>query len=280
VNRCLINGIAAGHVSVSDRGLHYGDGVFETIACVAGSAEFVREHLSRMREGAGRLAIPFPDPALFLQDIAALLASADAAGDCVIKLMLTRGAGRRGYRYDPLLAPTRIALRSERPARVNRWKQGMRARFCETPVSVNSRLAGVKHLNRLDSVLASAELGESCDEGIMLDPQAHVIEGTMSNVFAVIDDVLVTPDLAHCGVQGIIRGKLLQGAAGLGLQTGVRELQQHELLAAAEVFVCNSVIGVCPVTQLAGRRKQPGPITSMLEQVLQHLIEIDVQAAE
>lgn len=276
----LINGIAADYVSVMDRGLHYGDGVFETIACNAGSAQFVRDHLARMRAGAGRLDIPFPDQALFMQDITTLLPRVGETGDCVIKLMLTRGSGRRGYRYDRPQAPTRISVRSAWPEHVDRWKQGVRTRFCETPVSVNPRLTGIKHLNRLDNVLASAELGERYEEGFMMDPQGRVIEGTMSNVFAVIDGVLVSPDLAHCGIQGIIRDKLLRAAAGHGQPTQIRALQRHELLDADEVFVCNSVLGVCPVTQIDELHKRPGEITSMLDQILRQLIKLDAQATE
>lgn len=280
MRRCLINGIAADYVSVFDRGLHYGDGLFETIACRNGRAQFMREHLTRMREGADRLAIPFPDQALFMQDVSALLQRAGESGDCVIKLMLTRGAGRRGYRYDYRQASTRVCLRSGWPEHVSRWKQGMRTCFCDTPVSINTRLAGIKHLNRLDNVLASAELGEAYEEGFMMDPQGNVIEGTMSNVFTVSCGVLVTPDLAHCGIQGIIREKLLLLAAEQGMHTEIRALQRHELLAAAEVFVCNSLLGVCPVTRIAEQEKQPGEITSMLEQALRQLIKIDAQAAE
>jgi 4-amino-4-deoxychorismate lyase len=280
VNLALINGIAADYVPVTDRGLHYGDGVFETIACVAGSAQFVSEHLERMYEGAQRLDIAFPDRALFLRDIATLLPQPGDTGDCVIKLMLTRGAGRRGYRYEQCQAPTRLCLRSTWPEHVSRWKRGVRTRFCATPISVNARLAGIKHLNRLDNVLASAELGASCDEGFMLDPQGCVIEGTMSNVFAVIDDVLVTPDLTNCGIRGIIRDKLLRLAAGQDVQTQIRALWPHELLAADEVFVCNSILGMCPVTRIAERELQPGEITSMLDQALNKYIKNDAQATE
>jgi 4-amino-4-deoxychorismate lyase len=280
MNHALINGIATDYISVMDRGLHYGDGVFETIACVDGSAQFVNEHLERMRDGANRLDIAFPDQTLFMRDIAALLSCAGESGDCVIKLMLTRGASRRGYRYDKHQAPTRVCLRSAWPEHISRWKQGVRTRFCETPISINARLAGIKHLNRLDSVLASAELVESCDEGFMLDPQGSVIEGTMSNVFAVIDGVLVTPDLTHCGIRGIIRDKLLRIAASQGLQTEIHTLQQRELLAADEVFVSNSILGVCPVTRVAQREKQPGEITSSLDQALKQLIKIDAQLTE
>jgi 4-amino-4-deoxychorismate lyase len=280
MKHCLVNGIAADYVSVMDRGLHYGDGVFETIACMNGSAQFVREHLARMRDGAVRLDIPFPDEALFLQDISTLLSLAGDTGDCVIKLMLTRGAGRRGYRYDRQPAQTRICLRSAWPAHVSRWKQGMRTRFCETPISVNARLAGIKHLNRLDNVLASAELGERYDEGFMSDASGYVIEGTMSNVFVVIDDTVITPDLACCGIQGIIRDKLLQIAAEQGLQSQIRALQQHEILTAEEVFVSNSVMCVCPVTRIGEQNIQPGEITSMLDQTLSRLITHYAQAAE
>jgi 4-amino-4-deoxychorismate lyase len=280
VNRCLINGIEAGYVSAMDRGLHYGDGVFETIACVNGSAQFAREHLTRMRAGASRLAIPYPDDALFMQDISALMSLAGETADCVIKLMLTRGVGRRGYRFDRNQTPTRVSMRSDWPGHVARWQQGVRTRFCETPISINPRLAGIKHLNRLDNVLASAELGDNCEEGFMLDQQGHVIEATMSNVFAVIDDALITPDLANGGIQGIIRDKLLSIAAEQGVTTEIRALQQRELLSATEVFICNSVLGVCPVTRIEAQHKHAGEMTPMLEDKLRLLLRLDAQITE
>jgi 4-amino-4-deoxychorismate lyase len=250
VTRTLINGIAAAYVSVADRGLSYGDGLFETIACRGSDLLFLDQHLLRMEHGARLLDIPFPNRALFLQDIAVLLDDSVEAKS-VIKLVLTRGHGERGYRYQAGQVPTRICMRSPWPAHVAQWRRhGIRARFCDTPASINPRLAGIKSLNRLENVLASSELGREFDEGFLCDSDGHVVEGTMSNLFAVIDDAVVTPDLSHCGIAGIMRQQIIDSAdeIGIGIETG--QLTRGDLLSSEEIFISNSVIGLCVLKQL------------------------------
>ena len=170
-------------------------------------------------------------------------------------MVLTRGHGQRGYRYQPGQVPTRICLRSPWPAHVEQWRRhGIRARFCDTPASINPRLAGVKSLNRLENVIASSELGDEFDEGFLCDSDGHVVEGTTSNLFAVIDGAVVTPDLSRCGIKGIMRQQIIDCAGEIGIAIETGRLAREDLLNSEEIFVSNSVIGLCVLKQLEQQR--------------------------
>jgi len=278
MSKVLINGITAEYVSVADRGLHYGDGVFETIACISTNPVFVEQHLKRMESGARRLNISFPDRQFFLDDINYLLRGNNT--NSVIKLILTRGRGKRGYRYETRQLPTRICTLSEWPEYITHWRQhGITTRFCETQVSLNPQLAGLKSLNRLDNVLASGELSTAFNEGFMSDIDGNVIEGTMSNIFAVFNDVLVTPDLSRCGVNGIMREQIMDIAYKNNIEVQTRNITREELLQAQEIFVSNSVIGACAVKQLEQQIYNTGMMTDMINTVIQRRIEADAKAA-
>lgn len=274
----LINGIESGYVSVQDRGLHYGDGVFETIACDAGRAQFASQHLDRLQRGAQVLGIAFPGRQLFLDDIERLLQRSSGAG--VVKLILTRGRGKRGYRSEQNHLPTRICMLSDRPAYIDRWqREGITARFCATPVSVNPQLAGLKTLNRLENVLAAQELGDDYDEGFMMDSDGCVIEGTMSNLFAVIDDALVTPELARCGIEGVMRAQVIDIAATQAMKLEIRNIPRDELVSADEVFVSNSLIGLCAVRQIDQHAFSAGRMMQTINAHLQQRMQADAKAA-
>jgi len=274
----LINGIASGYVSVTDRGLHYGDGVFETIACAGNKPVFIQQHLNRMESGARELEIPFPDRQLFLDDINCLLRGGDSNG--VIKLILTRGRGKRGYRYEAGQIPTRICMISAWPDYVADWREhGIATRFCRTQASINPRLAGIKSLNRLDSVLASTELGTAFNEGFLSDIDGNVIEGTMSNIFAVLDNALVTPDLSRCGINGIMRGQIIDIAHNNNIKVVTRNITRDELLESREIFVSNSVIGACVVKQLEKQFYYTDTMTKTISKLLDRRIEADAKAA-
>ncbi len=278
MNKVLINGLATEYVSVTDRGLHYGDGVFETIACVGNSPVFIQQHLNRMENGARKLNIPFPDRQLFLDDINCLLKGNNS--NSIIKLMLTRGRGKRGYRYEEGQIPTRICMLSAWPDHIAHWRQhGIATRFCQTQVSINPQLAGIKSLNRLDSVLASSELGTAFHEGFLSDAEGNVIEGTMSNIFSVINDALVTPDLSCCGIYGIMREQIIDVAQNNNITVETRNITRDELLSSSEIFISNSVIGVCVVKQLEQQFYNTDTMTRMISKLMDKRIEADAKAA-
>ena len=264
----LVNGIVCDYISVQDRGLHYGDGVFETLAYVDGQIQFLQQHLDRMQDGAARLGIPFPDESLFVDDIDKLQQKADA-NKGVFKLILTRGQGQRGYRPAKKSITTRICQYSDWPDHITHWKsEGIEIRICNTRASANTSLAGIKHLNRLENVLASSKLGTDCQEGLLLDNSDNVIEGTMSNVFAVIDNTLVTPELSASGIAGIIREQVLTIAEENQINTEIRCVSKDEIVKASEIFICNSLLGVCAVNTLDGIKLQSNNITHVIDAAL------------
>ncbi len=260
----LINGILAEHLALSDRAIHYGDGLFETIAIRAGKLEFWQRHMQRLARGCDRLGITMPDAALLLAEARTLIVSDDA----VLKIIISRGPGGRGYR-PPTAAesqPTRMLATHPWPDYpASHWQQGIVLRYCITPATLNPALAGIKHLNRLEQVLARAEWHDpAIAEGVMSDMNGQVIEGTMSNLFFVRDGALHTPDLSNSGVAGIIREVIMDIAVAQNLPLYCRHYSHAELESADEIFVTNSVIGLWPVRQLGERCYELGKMTQQL----------------
>ena len=256
----LINGRAGGQLDPLDRGLQYGDGLFETMAVRDGRARFMDAHLARLAAGAHRLAIPVPDP----PDLAAQIAAAWPQGRGVVKLILTRGPAGRGYRPPPAGEPTCIAAGFDWPAwPPTAWSEGVRLRYCRTRLGHNPMLAGIKHLNRLEQVLARAEWDdEGIAEGLMLDAVDQVICGTQSNLFAVIAGHVVTPALNECGVAGVMRKAVCGWAADAGHAVLERSLRQKEIATASELFVTNALIGAWPVRELEERTLPVGTLAA------------------
>jgi len=272
INYININGISSEYLSVMDRGLHYGDGLFETIACIEGKPQFWNEHIERMRLGAKKLGIEFSAIENFQYDVLSMLQE-HSVSNCVIKLMLTRGQGERGYRSSSAQKVTRIVVLSDLPQYPDDYmNQGIKVCLCHHPVSNNSRLAGIKHLNRLDNVLARNEWQNEYQEGLMLDESSDIIEGTMSNVFAVKNNQLHTPSLSLSGVNGIIRDQVLSIAQEQGIEVYVSEIKKEELKNMDEIFVCNSIIGIWPVNSINEINYQVGPVTKKVSQLLQQRI--------
>lgn len=278
MQRISINGVLAEYISVMDRGLHYGDGIFETIACVNNRLQFWSQHIARMAAGAEKLKIDFPGGDLLLQDVQTLLDGQPSSEPCIIKLILTRGAGERGYRNPAKPLPTRIAIRSGWPDNIGRVaERGARVRLCATRLSANPALAGIKHLNRLENVLARNEWRDEYDEGLMVDCQDSIIEGTMSNVFSVKDNVVYTPSLDQCGINGVIRQQVLSIADELKLVVQKTNLTQSELAHMDEIILTNSVIGIWPVTELDDKKYAIGDIGRLLAERLAERVEHHAQ---
>jgi len=263
----LINGHAGECLSTQDRGLLYGDGLFETIAVENGIPRRWSRHLARLQDGCARLCIAQPDVALLEDEAAGLCRD---AGRAVLKLVITRGAGGRGYRPAPDVTPTRIVQLYPYPSWPSEWMlAGVHSRICELRLGCNPLLAGIKHMNRLEQVLARIEWDDpDISEGLMQDQHGNLIEGTMSNVFLVTHGVLLTPELSRCGVAGITRALLLELAQQAGIATGVRDIAMDELAWADEVFLCNSLIGIWPVISVADRSYPVGRVTQLLQSFL------------
>lgn len=260
----LLNGERRHCVDVSDRGFQYGDGLFETIEVLNGKPLFFDRHLKRLAEGCRVLSIPCPDSEL-LEAEAKLLSASTEHG--VLKLIVTRGSGGRGYRPPLAATPTRLFSLHPYPQYPEDFQvSGARVRPCRRRLAVNPDLARIKHLNRLEQVLARAEWqDDDYQEGLMLDSQGHVIEGTMSNLFWVVDGRLFTPTIRDCGIAGIVRDLLIELARADGMVVDEVQADMAELERAEEIFMTNSVIGIWPVKQLDGRDFVIGAATRRLQ---------------
>ncbi|MEO6696443.1 MAG: aminodeoxychorismate lyase [Gammaproteobacteria bacterium] len=265
----LINGKPAEQISVQDRGLHYGDGLFETIAVREGVPLLWERHMQRLELGCSRLGIPQLDYPLLRAEAQQVC---DDVEQAILKIIITRGEAGRGYRPPPNVIPTRIVARYSWPEwPQNFWQEGVRVRICQTRLSSNPALAGIKHLNRLEQVLARSEWDESdIPEGLMLDQTEYVIEATQSNLFIVNEGRLLTPDLSSSGVAGIMRAWIMEIASELSIPCVVTRLTLAEVQAAEESFLCNSLIGVWPIHELAGTPLKPGPLSNKIYQYIQY----------
>lgn len=249
--RACLDGQPLDHLLLSDRGLHYGDGLFETLLIRAGRPCLWDAHCERLGRGAARLGLVLPDLDLLKHEIEALVQGQERG---VLKLILTRGSTGRGY-APPLDATLRrLLLLYPEPEHGRHRETGVIIRDCQTPASLNPALAGLKHLNRLDSVLARAEWHDpAIAEGLMYDPDGALIGGTMSNVFLWDDERLLTPALERAGIAGTVRAQVLRLAVEFGLSCEEQRIARSDLAHISGLFLTNAVIGVWPVRQYAGR---------------------------
>jgi 4-amino-4-deoxychorismate lyase len=245
----LVNGVETDRISVNDRGFQYGDGLFETIEVIEGQPIFLERHLLRLSAGCSKLRIPNPDIKQLTDETYSVCKHSKLA---VLKLIITRGAGGRGYRQPEAIHPTRtISLHTFPEYPDSHAELGINARFCDTRLGLNPALAGIKHLNRLEQIMARAEWDDpDIQEGIMLDINGHVIEGTMTNLFYVKDSVIYTAPLHLAGVAGVMHGIIKNLIAEHNRTLIEHDYGKEALLAADEVFVCNSIIGIWPIKQI------------------------------
>lgn len=238
-----INGRKSTRIDCRDRGLQYGDGVFETMRVRHGRVRLLEYHLERLDAGCRRLQIAGPSLPALRRELARIAA---LRSEGVLKLIVTRGSGRRGYRPTGRERCTRIlALHALQKTVLTDAPTPARVRLCATPVGINPRLAGLKTLNRLESVLARAEWNDArVWEGLMRDVDENIVCGTMSNLFLRRGSTLLTPVLDRCGVAGVMRRWILETAGDLELRATERRIRWQDLSEAEEVFMSNAVVGL------------------------------------
>jgi 4-amino-4-deoxychorismate lyase len=255
-----VNGSASG-LDPRDRGLAYGDGLFETMAAVGGTIRWLDYHLERLVAGCARLEIPTPRDTELRREIAAHTPPRDRA---VVKLIVTRGIGARGYRPPDAPRPTVIVGSVPWPSEA-RSSGEVTMVTCETRLGENPRLAGLKHLCRLEHVLAQLELQKrGLDEGLLLSTSGYVVSATSNNVFAAFGTRVCTPRLDRCGVHGVMRRLVLESCAPLGLEAQEVDMEIESLKQADELFVTNALQGVRPVCRLDDKVYPVGPVTRRL----------------
>ena len=244
-----IDGRRARHVDHRDRGLQYGDGLFETMRVHRGAVRLLDFHLERLIEGCRRLRFEAPDQRLLRREIRGAAALCDAG---ILKLIVTRGVGARGYRPSGSEHSTRILSLQRLPrAHLGASRIPVRMRICRTRLGSNPCLAGLKTLNRLESVMARLEWADPrIWEGLMRDADGHLVCGTMSNLFLKTGSTLATPLLDLCGVAGVMRRWVMKQSKSLKLRVEERRIQIADLARADEIFMSNAIVGLVAVAEI------------------------------
>lgn len=247
-----------------DRGLAYGDGLFETMRVVAGAVPLLPRHLDRLIASCERIRLHGVDRDAAARRIEACAANLD---DGVVKLIVTRGSGGRGYRPPADSVPRiHVAAHALAPFPRNNYTEGVDVAVCRTRIGRSPDTAGLKHLGRLEQVLASDELPEDVAEGLMLDETGVVIEGTRSNLFIVEGGTLATPGLERAGVAGVMRSIVIDEADDCGIPVQSAAIDLARLSFAEEIFITNSIFGIWPVRSIGdvGWHGERGPIATRL----------------
>jgi len=264
----IINGQQGDSIHVMDRSVMYGDGVFRTMRMRGGRIHCWIGQYRKLEADCQALDILCPAQSILEQEIDLLVRDTP---DCVVKIVVSRGEGGRGYGVPDSVSPNRVVLTAPIPVYpAHYWHDGVRLHVCEMRMCHQPRLAGIKHLNRLENVLARMEWSDpDTPEGLMLDAEGSVVEGTMANIFMRQGNTLITPDLSACGVAGLQRERILAFAPQCDLEPEVNNFSLPALLQAEEVFMCNSVIGVWPVRQIGAYAIPLGPTSAQMHSLLE-----------
>ena len=263
----LVNGVPNEQIQATDRGLTYGDGVFRTLQIRAGQPFCWQRQFAKLQADCQALKIECPAFATLSQELAQIGA---VEPDCVAKIIVTRGIGLRGYAPNSGAAPTRIVMSAPLPDYPGSYLvEGVELHLCDLRLSLQPRLAGIKHLNRLENVLARMEWNDpAVVEGLLLDTAGNVIEGSMSNLFMLKGSTLFTPDLSYAGVAGVTRDRIMALAPVLGLDLAVGNYALDFLLQADELVLCNSIMGALQVKICRDKCWKPGWLAPKLRNLL------------
>lgn len=250
------------------RALHYGDGVFRTALVIEGRVVDRELQLAKLAADADALDLEMPGRLELDADLDAMIGGGFSG---VLRMVLSRRDAGRGY-APGTRACDRLVQRKPLPDHPRqRWTAGIVAGWSKLLLGIQPRLAGIKHLNRLEQVLASRDWPADQHEVVMCDAEGRVSCGSRTNLFFVIDNLLVTPDLSFAGVAGMMRDKLvgLARARGIGCEVGL--ISPDEVRHASEAFASNSLIGIWPIRRIGSLDlPAPGPVTQALMQHLDH----------
>jgi len=246
-----VDGVPAHSIPLDDRGLHYGDGLFETIAASGGEARFLAAHLARLARGCTALGIVMPEAETLRAEIAR---AAALAPHVLVKLIVTRGSATlRGYAVAGDESTRRIVCGYA-------WREGPGPDLAPARIGVSPRrvawpalLPGIKHLNRLEQVLARTEAqSRGLDEALLCTDDGRIMGGSMTNVFFATGEALVTPPAAGCVVAGVMRGVVIDCAQRAGMRVVEREIDLAEIDGGASLWLTNARVGLWPVATLDG----------------------------
>ena len=241
----IINGKEQSNISIFNRNFQYGDGLFETCVVNNNQILFWEKHLSRLDIGCRKLKIKNIEEEIWLKDIKKAL-SLTSKKNCVLKLILSRGNSQRGYSYSDDILPVRVVIVSE--MKNVQAKESFSLEYASSGYHSNPNLAGIKHCNRIEQILARSSLKR--DEAIMLDENQNIISVTQGNIYFIFGQSLVTPKLDRCGVIGSRRSLILELAESIELNVEEGNVSMNEAKKADEAFISNSIMGIQSVNSI------------------------------
>ena len=241
----IINGKEQSNISIFNRNFQYGDGLFETCVVKNNQILFWEKHLSRLDIGCRKLKIKNIEEEIWLKDIKKAL-SLTSKKNCVLKLILSRGNSQRGYSYPDDILPVRVVIASE--MKNVQAKESFSLEYASSGYHSNPNLAGIKHCNRIEQILARSSLKR--DEAIMLDENQNIISVTQGNIYFIFGQSLVTPKLDRCGVIGSRRSLILELAESIELNVEEGNVSMNDAKKADEAFISNSIMGIKSVNSI------------------------------
>lgn len=253
-----------------NRATQFADGLFETMVVKDGLILGLSQHVERLHNGLSRLHIPFDKNELsdMFESFAHKFVDLSHQKNGVLKVIVSRGDSQRGYGFDNSLSPHITSFYNQLPQyNVSIYQKGVHVKWLQTQCSIHPDLAGLKHLNRLENVLAKNELASTAFEGLMKNYLGFVIEGSMSNVFFEHQGSLITPSLSLSGVSGVMRGCVKRTAKQLNINVIEKDITLKDVDVFTHCFICNSVIGIVPVNQLGEQVLSIGVLTQKLVDV-------------
>jgi 4-amino-4-deoxychorismate lyase len=275
----IVNGRQQQHIDIADRAFQYGDGCFTTMAFRNGQLEFFEAHIKRLKLACKTLHIDF-DKWSELENC--IIDSLKSTADYVVKVMITRGEGGRGYNPVGAANPNFIITHHTIPSDYTLWQtKGVKLTISPITLACQPLLAGIKHLNRLEQVLVKQALAQtSFDDAIVCDTQQKIIETSVGNLFWYKDNVWYTSDLSESGVEGVMRNQVLTVMRGQGLECQVVKQDISTLFSVQELFICNSLMILVPVVSLFNPTNQQQTDylveqTKQLQLHIQHVINLE-----
>lgn len=275
----IINGVESEQVNLADRGFNFGDGHFTTMKVVKGEVQLFDLHLARLKHACQMLFIDFKHWTDLVLHIHAQALTLDSG---VLKLVITRGIGGKGYSPEGCSEASWFLQARDIPAFYDTWQQtGIALTVCRYQQTVNPVLSGLKTLNRLDQVMIKQEL-LGCDEldGIVCSTEGYVIETSMANIFWVKDNVIYTPSMQRSGVEGVMRKRVMDLVVSLNLSVEVGDYTIDKIISADEIFITNALMDIVPVNMLCAadiavnqvyqRFTSRDSITAILQSALSH----------
>ena len=265
-------------VSIFDRGFLYGDGLFETMRAYAGKIFRLERHLQRLFRSARILSLSVPGGEEKLKEAIYRTLKANNLEEAYLRLTISRGEGGTGPDVADNLRVSTVIVAESLPLYPNRWyEKGVKAVVVKVRRDETSPLSRIKSLNYLPNILARLEAkNKEAEEGLMLNSQGHLAEGTVSNIFLIRGGKLVTPSLKSGVLPGITREAILELAPGQGLKASEREIKLTELREAEEAFLTNSLREIVPLTRVDGNPLgdgKPGRITKTIAAAYSRLVE-------